>query len=143
MVSREMAPEVFLDTSFAVALTVASDRHHAQALALADEAVRTRAKLVTTAAVVLEIGNSLARARYRASAVDVLTSLRIDPRVEIVPLTDDLLSGAFERYQARRDKEWGLTDCVSFLVMERRGLVDVLTADDHFRQAGFRPLMLA
>ncbi|HEU4561906.1 MAG TPA: PIN domain-containing protein [Longimicrobium sp.] len=137
-----MAPEVFLDTSFAVALTVASDRHHTQALALADEAVPARAKLVTTAAVVLEIGNSLARARYRGSAVDVLTSLRIDPRVEIVPLTDDLLTDAFERYRARRDKEWGLTDCVSFLVMERRGLVDVLSADDHFRQAGFRPLML-
>ncbi len=137
-----MRPEVFLDTSFAVALTVESDRHHEQALALADETVRARATLVTTAAVVLEIGNSLARARYRASAVTLLASLHRDPRVEIESLTDELLAEASMLYRGRRDKEWGLTDCVSFVVMERRGLTDVLTADDHFRQAGFHPLLI-
>jgi predicted nucleic acid-binding protein len=136
-----MKPEVFLDTSFAVALTVASDRHHEKALALADETVRVRAKLITTAAVVLEIGNSLARARYRTSAVTLLASLHRDPRIEVASLTDDLLAEASTLYSDRGDKEWGLTDCVSFIVMKRRGLTDVLSADDHFRQAGFRLLL--
>ena len=38
-------------------------------------------------------------------------------------------------------KEWGLTDCVSFLVMQDRGLTDALTTDEHFQQAGFRALL--
>ena len=36
---------------------------------------------------------------------------------------------------------FALTDCISFAVMEERGIRDALTADEHFRQAGFRPLL--
>jgi predicted nucleic acid-binding protein len=41
---------------------------------------------VTTRAVVLEIGNALARLRYRVAAIDLLDSLEQDPGVEIIPL---------------------------------------------------------
>jgi len=44
-------------------------------------------------------------------------------------------------YENRQDKEWSLTDCLSFLVMQERGVMDALTADHHFEQAGFRALM--
>ena len=49
---------------------------------------------------------------------------------------------AIELYQNRDDKEWGLTDCSSFVTMTRRGLTAALTTDKHFRQAGFHPLIL-
>ncbi|MFV9677847.1 MAG: hypothetical protein ACNYVW_09390 [Methanosarcinales archaeon] len=39
------------------------------------------------------------------------------------------------------DQEWGLTDCISFIVMGNPGLTDALTADEHFEQAGFRALL--
>jgi predicted nucleic acid-binding protein len=39
------------------------------------------------------------------------------------------------------DKEWGLTDCISFVVMQEQGLTDALTADHHFEQAGFTILL--
>ena len=45
-------------------------------------------------------------------------------------------------YQDRPDKEWGLTDCVSFVLMEREAITEALTADEHFRQAGFEALPL-
>jgi predicted nucleic acid-binding protein len=61
--------------------------------------------------------------------------------VEIVPLSAPLLQRAVTLYAERPDKEWGLTDCTSFIVMEERGIRDALTADEHFRQAGFRPLL--
>jgi uncharacterized protein len=39
------------------------------------------------------------------------------------------------------DKEWGLTDCVSFVVMQERKLTHALTTDRHFSQAGFADLL--
>ena len=39
------------------------------------------------------------------------------------------------------DKEWGLIDCVSFVVMEYRGITEALTSDAHFEQAGFQALL--
>lgn len=49
---------------------------------------------------------------------------------------------ALTLYQSRSDKTWGLTDCISFVVMQQHNLTDALTADRHFIQAGFRALML-
>jgi predicted nucleic acid-binding protein len=45
-------------------------------------------------------------------------------------------------YRDRPDKAWSLTDCISFEVMREAGLTDALTADEHFRQAGFRAVLL-
>lgn len=53
----------------------------------------------------------------------------------------DLYAQAFKLFSERTDKEWGLVDCVSFVVMRERGITDALTSDDHFRQAGFNALM--
>ncbi len=91
---------------------------------------------------VLEIGNALAKQRYRAAAVRLLEALENGPVVEIIPLSEGLYSRAMQLYRERPDKEWGLTDCVSFVVMQERSITEALTADDHFRQAGFRPLLL-
>lgn len=61
--------------------------------------------------------------------------------VEIVPLSSELLEEAFILYKKRMDKGWGLTDCTLFVVMRRYGIMDALTTDDHFQQAGFRALL--
>jgi predicted nucleic acid-binding protein len=52
-----------------------------------------------------------------------------------------MLTRAFQLFSDRADKEWGLTDCVSFVVMADRGTREALTADEHFQQAGFVPLL--
>lgn len=38
-------------------------------------------------------------------------------------------------------KEWGLTDCISMVVMQERGVVRAFASDHHFEQAGFIRLM--
>lgn len=76
---------------------------------------------------VLEIGNSLSRQRYRQAAVKLLKSLSADKNVEIVPLSEQLYTQAFQLYCSRVDKEWGLVDCVSFIVMQERGITRALT----------------
>ena len=64
-----------------------------------------------------------------------------DPNVEIVPLTNELYNAVFQLFRSRQDKEWGLVDCISCIVMQNRRITDVLTADEHFNQMGFRALL--
>ena len=68
--------------------------------------------------------------------------LENDPVVEIIPLRDDLFAEAFALFRARMDKEWSLTDCLSFVVMRQRAIQTALAADIHFQQAGFKVLLL-
>jgi uncharacterized protein len=58
-----------------------------------------------------------------------------------VPLTTELLKRALQLYASRLDKTWGLCDCISFIVMWDHSLTNVVTADQHFVQAGFNILM--
>jgi predicted nucleic acid-binding protein len=51
------------------------------------------------------------------------------------------MTSAIEYFSERSDKEWSLTDCISFLVMQRLDLREALTADEHFHQAGFEALL--
>ncbi len=80
-----MHSEVFLDTSFAIALSAPSDRLHDRALHLAKMLQAAETRLVTTQAVMLEIGNALSQQPYRQAAIILLNSLVADSKVEIVP----------------------------------------------------------
>ena len=133
--------KVFLDTSYAVALSAPTDQNHQRAVQLAEELEEAGTSFVTTRAILLEIGNALSKVRYRQAAVRLLAALEHDPKVEIVPAAEDIYRRAVEIYSERLDKEWGLIDCMSFVVMTDQQLVDALTTDNHFRQAGFRVLL--
>lgn len=132
---------LFLDTAYAIALSATTDSYHQQAVALADQLDMVQMRLVTTRAVAIEIGNALSKPRYRSAAVALLDALDADPRVEIVPVTEALYTQALALFRARPDKKWGLTDCISFVVMRERGITDALTTDEDFAQAGFRALL--
>jgi uncharacterized protein len=132
---------LFLDASFAIALASKGDRHHEVARRLGIRLKREQIPLVTTRAVVLEIGNALAKPRHRQAAAQLISTLEADPSVEIVPLTEALYQRGFTLYSQRPDKGWSLVDCVSFEVMAERGVHEALTTDEHFDQAGFRALL--
>ena len=134
--------KIFLDTSFAIALTFVTDRYHVQAKDLTEKLEKTNISLITTRAIIIEIVNALSKERYRKASISLINSLETDPNVTIVPITEDLYHKAFQLYEMRTDKEWGLTDCISFVVMEDYGLTDALTADRHFQQAGFKALLI-
>jgi predicted nucleic acid-binding protein len=70
-----------------------------------------------------------------------LSSLEKDKTVTVIPLSETLYQKAFQLYCQRKDKNWGIVDCVSFIVMEERRITEVLTTDIHFQQAGFRALL--
>lgn len=135
-----MGSEVFLDTSYAIAITSPRDEHQPFARELARRIRAEGTWIVTTRAVIIEIGNALAKAHLRA-AVDLMDALEEDPAVDIVPVTDDLYAEGAALYRTHKDEGWGMTDCLSFVVMRRRGVTEALTADAHFSQAGFLPLL--
>ena len=132
----------FLDSAYAIALSAVTDQYHKKAEILARQIETDAIQMITTRAVILEIGNALARLRYRAAAIELLDSLEEDPNVKIIALSEELYNRAMELYRQRPDKEWGLTDCVSFVVMQDYGITEVLTTDEHFKQAGFKALLI-
>ena len=66
---------------------------------------------------------------------------REDADVAIIGDDRELFESGIRMYREREDKDWSLTDCISFVVMEREEIRDALTADHHFEQAGFHALL--
>lgn len=129
---------VFADTFFFLAAVNPRDAAHGRAIAFSSQ---HQGGIVTTDWVILEVANTLAGGRSRAIVSELLASLRDDARVKIVALDAGLQARGLELYAQRQDKEWSLTDCISFLVMSSEGLADALTGDHHFEQAGFNALL--
>ena len=89
----------------------------------------------------LGIGNALARVPQRQICINFISALESDSNTTILSLNDALYERGFELFRSRPDKNWGLVDCIAFVVMRERGIMDVLNTDVHFTQAGFRALL--
>jgi predicted nucleic acid-binding protein len=135
----EVTGDVFADTVFWLALVVKQDQYHNEAQEWSE---RLPGSIVTTRAVLLETFNALSRPTWRVTGIALLERLEGREDVEIVSLTDSLWNRGRELFCSRNDKAWSLTDCMSFVTMSDRCLMDALTADTHFQQAGYRALML-
>jgi predicted nucleic acid-binding protein len=129
---------IFLDTLFVVALVNENDQYHERANQLSDQLAEC--SFLITDAVLLEIGNALAR-NFKERATELIHDLLTSDEVHVVRLTPALFDEGFAMYRSHRDKEWGLVDCISFVVMRKAGIEEALTFDQHFVQAGFRALM--
>ena len=68
--------------------------------------------------------------------------ISLDPDVTIIPSAPELFIEGITLYRDRPDKEWSVTDCISFVVMNRERLTEALTGDRHFQQAGFQALLV-
>ncbi len=132
----------FIDTGFAIAPCVQRDKFHAKAAWLAAEIERNQTNLVTTHAVVLEIGAALSKTGIRAEGAALMRALLADPTVRVLPADAALLDKALRLFEQRPDKDWSLCDCTSFVVMQDLGLTYALSTDNHFDQAGFTALLL-
>jgi predicted nucleic acid-binding protein len=133
---------LFADTAFWIALFRYRDQYHREARAWQDYLVRSGAILVTTEAVCWEWMNAMSGAATLGVAAHGYERIRLDPRIEVVPCSGEMSAEALRLFTDRSDKDWSLTDCLSFVVMGRRNVSDALTADRHFEQAGFRPVLL-
>jgi predicted nucleic acid-binding protein len=133
--------EVFADTAYWIALLDPDQDLHAAAA----QASRTlgAALMVTTEPVLVELLNHFCGrgAYWRGQALAAVDRLRQNTGVVVEPQTRDLFEAGVRLYRERRDKGYSATDCMSMVVMRRRGITDVLTSDHHFEQEGFVALM--
>jgi predicted nucleic acid-binding protein len=133
---------LFVDSSFLVALEDLSDQNHAAAVRFW-ATIPKSAELISTTFVLDEVVTFFNSRGMHAKALSVGRRMLDSTTLQVAAVGMELARAAFEYLARRPDKRYSLTDCVSFLVMERRSLTDVLTFDAHFTQAGFVRLPLA
>jgi uncharacterized protein len=129
---------VFADTYYYLALASRHDAGHQRAAAFSRA---YHGRVLTTPWVLTEVADALASPDQRGLFVAMLADLKADPHTIVVAPTSELFEAGCDRYSQRADKSWSLTDCISFVVMEQHGIVEALTADHHFEQAGFKGLL--
>jgi len=130
---------VFADTSFYIGLLNHRDEHHERAQRFAAE---YHGNFVTSAWVVEELADYLCDVPNRSLFLSMYEDLRNDPEVTIVPLSTELFDRGIGLYAARPDKNWSLTDCISFVIMEQLHIREAAATDHHFVQAGLVALLV-
>lgn len=133
--------KVFVDTAAWLALLNKDDRFHKQAKAIRDQLVASQASFITTDWILLEVANSLSKRRFRKAAVRLIEAILRSPNIHVVRADPYLWNRAWDLYKKSRDKDWSLTDCMSFVVMRDEGIRQAFTMDRHFEQAGFARLL--
>ncbi len=132
---------IFADTSGWLAIVVKSDLLHEKAVEIYLQLLKSNCKFIVHDAILLEIGNGLSNVKARNTAVKLKENIENSNRVEIISLSSELIEGDWKLYAERLDKNWGIVDCISFVLMNDLKIAEALTADRHFEQAGFTKLL--
>jgi hypothetical protein len=126
---------VFADAFFYVALINRRDEHHARVMTWSDS---FDGEIITTQWVLTEVADAFAESHCRRHLREGFAALAEDRATRIIEVSPEHFTRGMALYDARPDKAWSLTDCISFAVMQEEGLTEALTGDRHFEQAGFR-----
>jgi predicted nucleic acid-binding protein len=128
---------IFADACYWYALLNRNDGLHTVAVS-AQKSLKN-ADVVTTDEVLGEVLNLInTRAPHlRPVAAAMVEGIRNDARVQVVEQSRASFDGGLGRYKGFADKQWSFVDCVSFELMTRDGIMEALTDDHHFEQAGF------
>jgi predicted nucleic acid-binding protein len=110
-------PTVFVDTVAWIALLNISGGLHTPAQQVMHDVRQQNVQLVTTEFVLIEVADALSAPSIRAHTVTFINGLRQLAILHIIPANPGLLADGWTLYSQRPDKEWGWTDCTSFVVM--------------------------
>jgi uncharacterized protein len=129
---------VFADSFYFIAQLNPADEAHARATAFT---AGFEGHLLTTDWILAEVGDAFSRPVNRERFVRFCRQLPTMPDITIVSASREWFNEGLELFANRADKEWSLTDCISFVVMQKEGITEALTGDRHFEQAGFVALL--
>jgi predicted nucleic acid-binding protein len=129
---------LFCDTVYFLALLNRADHLHTRAVQFSLDAYQP---LLTSEWILIEVGDALHKGANRGRFGRLLEVLSHSPNTEVVGAESSLFRRGCDLFLSRPDKDWSLSDCTSFVVMQERGLTEALTHDHHFEQAGFSILL--
>jgi predicted nucleic acid-binding protein len=131
--------ELFVDTAGWGHLVDPTQKHHSLAATIYRSERQQGRKFITTNYVIVELVALLTSPLHipRPSIIAFIEGLKAAPHVVIVHVDATLDKQAWQLLAERPDKEWSLVDCSSFVVMQQRGIMEALTTDHNFEQAGF------
>ena len=135
---------VFWDTAAFVALGNRRDGLHQLAIEVSTTLASESAIIVTTDAVLTETVNTFSQAQWRRLAALLIESFEQSLQVgsaRLIHIDEALWKRGWHLFMERTDKDWSLTDCISFVVMDDLDIKAAFTADRHFEQAGYTRLM--
>jgi len=137
-----MADDVyFVDSVCWIALLNADDELNHIVETEYKKLMKSGFSFVTSTSVLNEVANALCKPRHRDSVVEFYKRLQRFQRVLIDFVDEGLWAEGWELYENRTDKEWSLTDCISFVIMQKQDLRFAITTDKHFEQAGFSAIL--
>ena len=129
---------MFVDTSGWFCVFDEKDWRHTDAVAKYDSV----AKVVTHSYIIAEfVALCESRKKDRKAGLRFIDYLLNDSIIEMIWVDERLNDAALTHLNSRLDKKWSLCDAASFVAMDEKRLVDALTTDHHFRQAGFIQLL--
>jgi hypothetical protein len=126
---------VFMDTYALIAWINTRDAGHQPVKSYLDA---YSGSIVTTEWVLLEFADAFSLSSVKPFAIEAIKRIHRLSMFLIVGFDPAVYQAGLDLYETTSDKDWSLTDCLSFAVMSERGLSEALTADHHFEQAGFR-----
>ncbi|MBD2484268.1 type II toxin-antitoxin system VapC family toxin [Planktothrix sp. FACHB-1365] len=131
---------LFLDTSYIIALETADDINHLRTLNHWQNLIKGTPKLVTTSYIFDEMVTFFNSRNRHHKAVEVGNRLLRSSLVQFIHVDEVLFFDGWQLFQQYNDKSYSLTDCISFVVMTQSNIRTALSFDNHFIQAGFEKL---
>ncbi|GDZ94128.1 hypothetical protein PA905_20800 [Planktothrix agardhii CCAP 1459/11A] len=133
--------QVFADTGYWVALLNPKDELHQKARDISKQ--MDSLYILTSEMVLAEVLNDFSKrgAFFRQAAIELIESLYNHTNVTVIQQSSSQFQEGLLLYKKRPDKEWSITDCVSFKIMEEYGITEALAYDKHFEQVGFIALL--
>ena len=128
----------FIDAFYWIALFSHRDQWHSRVMAF--DVTLGDSPLYTTDEILTEFLAFYSATDLRTRAAAFVQRVLSTVGTTVIPQTRAGFLDALALYQARPDKHYSLTDCISMHVMRHEGLTDVLTNDHHFTQEGFHIL---
>lgn len=134
---------VFVDSSALKAYYDSRDDFHSRASDLIGkvEARETDITGFMTTDYVLDEAVTVTRSAHsHRKAVELAEATLASRFVRVVFSDEGLFTDAMRIFRDHPDKEWSLTDCLSFATMKKHAVRTAFTFDAHFKQAGFATL---
>ena len=130
---------IFVDSGAWIAFLDRRDQHHSDAVAIFNDLVQQRTRLLTTDYVIDETATRL---RYKVNYsiavqfLDLIESSKVTRGLTITEIDSALFQEAERLFRQYDTAELSFTDCTSFAVCQQHNISEAFAFDQHFPMMG-------